>query len=189
MTKRLLIAAAVLLTIVAAKPAEHCEKGKAVVYAEGGITYANGISAEDLSTLQRTYGRHFAYVERDGHGYVITDPDTLDRIAAVYTPQTKLGRQQAELGAKQASLGAKQAEIGREQARIGMRQTHEHSESLEQRQNELEKQQNALGEKQDVLVRQQETMVQQQEDLARTAEKQLAAIFDQAIRTGVAKKR
>jgi len=32
-------------------------------------------------------------------------------------------------------------------------------------------------------------MGHQQEDLAHTAEKQIAVIFDQAIRTGVAKKR
>ena len=189
MTKRLLIAAAVLLTIVAAKPAEHCEKGKAVVYSGGDITYANGLSADDLSSLRTTYGHHFAYFERDGHAYVITDPDTLDRIAALYAPQTKLGRQQADLGAKQAALGAQQAEIGREQARIGMRQTHDHSDSLERRQKDLGKQQDELGEKQDVLGRQQEAMGRQQEELARQAEKQIAVIFDEAIRTGIAKKR
>ncbi len=189
MTKRLLIAAAVLLTIVAAKPAEHCEKGKAVVYSAGDVTYANGISAEDLSALRKAYGHHFAYFEHDGRSYVITDRDTLDRIAALYEPQMTLGRQQAELGQKQAALGRQQAEIGREQGRIGMRQAYDHADSLERRQKELGKQQDALGEKQDELGRQQETMGQQQEDLARQAEKQIAVIFDQAIRTGVAKKR
>lgn len=188
MTKRLLIAAAVILTIVAAKPAERCGKGKAVVYSDGSVTFANGISSEELSGLRNTYGRHYAYFERDGHGYVITDPDTLDRIAAVYAPQQKLGRQQARLGAKQAAIGVQQAQIGSEQARIGIRQTHDHSESLENRQKELGKQQDELGEKQDVLGRQQETMGHQQEELARTADKQIAAIFDQAVRTGVAKK-
>lgn len=98
MTKRLLIAATVLITIVAAKPVEHCEKGKAVVYSDGDVTFANGISGEDLSGLRRAYGHHFAYFERDGHSYVITDPDTLDRIAAVYEPQRELGRKQADLG-------------------------------------------------------------------------------------------
>jgi hypothetical protein len=189
MTKRLLIAAAVLLTIVAAKPAEHCEKGKAVVYSDGDVTYANGISMDDLSGLRRAYGRRFAYFERGAQGYLITDADTLDRIAAVYEPQQKLGRQQSELGSKQAALGAQQAELGREQARIGMRQGHDQSESLERRQLELGKQQDKLGEKQDALGKQQEAMGQQQEEFSRQAEKQIAVIFDQAIRTGVAKKR
>jgi hypothetical protein len=189
MTNRLLIAATLFLTIVAAKPAEHCERGKAVVYSDGDVTFANGISAEDLSALRTTYGRHFAYFERDGHDYVITDPDTLDRIAALYEPQQKLGRKQAELGQKQAALGAKQAELGREQARIGMRQTYDHSESLDRRQNELGKKQDELGEKQDALGKQQDSMGRQQDDLSRTVEKQIGVIFDQAIRTGVAKKR
>jgi hypothetical protein len=189
MTKRLLVAAVVFLTVVAAKPGEHCEKGRAVVYSDGNITFANGISIDDLSTLRKAYGRHFAYVEREGHGYVITDSDTLDRIAAVYEPQQKLGRQQAVLGAKQAALGVQQAQIGTEQGRIGMRQTYDHSETLDRRQNELGKKQDALGEKQDTLGRQQEVMGRQQEELARNAEKQIGAIFDQAIRTGLAKKR
>ena len=189
MTKRLLIAAAVVLTIVAAKPAEHCERGKAVVYSDGDVTFANGISADDLSGLRREYGRHFAYFERDGHSYVITDADTLDRIWALYEPQRKLGRKQAELGQKQAALGRQQADLGREQGRIGMQQARDHSASLERRQNELGKQQDDLGEKQDALGRQQSAMGRQQDDLARAAEKQIAVIFDEAIRTGVAKKR
>lgn len=189
MTKRLLIAATVFLTIVAAKPAEHCERGKAVVYSDGDVTFANGISADDLSGLRKAYGHHFAYFERDGRSYVITDPDTLDRIAAVYEPQWKLGRKQAELGQKQAALGRQQADLGREQARIGMRQTYDHSQSLDRRQNELGKQQDGLGEKQDALGKQQEAMGRQQDDLAHTTERQIAAIFDQAIRTGAAKKR
>jgi hypothetical protein len=188
MTTRLLIAAAVALTLFAAKPAERCEKGHAVVYADGGITSANGISSDDLATLQRHYGRHFAYMEREGRGYVITDPDMLDRIAAVYSLQRNLGRKQATLGQKQADLGAQQADLGKEQARVGMRQVHDHSDSLEHRQDELSKQQDKLGEKQEALGRQQEEMGRQQEDLAKTAEKQMATIFDQAIRTGVAKR-
>ena len=189
MTKRLLIAAAVVLTIVAARPAEHCERGKAVVYSDGDVTFANGISGDDLSGLRRAYGHHFAYFERDGRSYVITDPDTLDRIAALYEPQWKLGRQQAELGRKQAALGRQQADLGREQARIGMEQIHDHSQSIERRQNELGKKQDDLGEKQDVLGKQQEALGRQQEDIAHSAEKQIEVIFDQAIRTGVAKRR
>ncbi|HEX3582446.1 MAG TPA: hypothetical protein VH087_11840, partial [Thermoanaerobaculia bacterium] len=174
----------------AAKPAEHCERGKAVVYSDGDVTYANGISMDDLSGLRRAYGHHFAYFERGGQGYLITDADTLDRIAAVYEPQQKLGRQQAELGQKQGALGAQQAELGREQARIGMRRAaHDQSESLERRQEELGKQQDKLGEKQDALGKQQEAMGQQQEEFSRQAERQIAVIFDQAIRTGIAKKR
>jgi urate oxidase len=121
MTKRLLIAAAVFFALFAGKPAEHCEKGHAVVYADGEVTFANGISADDLAVLQKTYGSHFAYFERDVQRYVITDPDTLDRIAAVYARQRHLGRHQ--------------------------------------------------------------------DDLAKTTEKQIATIFDQAIRTGAAKRR
>jgi len=115
MTHRLFIAAAVFFVFFAAKPAEHCEKGHAIVYAEGDVTFANGISAVDLSALQRRYGHHFAYMEREREGYVITDPDTLDRVAAVYR--------------------------------------------------------------------------RKQETVPRTAERQIAVIFDQAIRMGVAKKR
>jgi bla regulator protein BlaR1 len=189
MTRRFLVAAAVFFALFAGKPAAHCEKGHAVVYADDGVTFANGISRGDLSVLQKAYGRHFAYFERDGQRYVITDPETLDRISAVYSPQWHLGRKQAELGAKEAALGAQQAQLGLEQARIGMRQVHDQSASLEHRQNELGKEQDKLGEKQDALGRQQEAIGQQQEELSRQTEKQVAVIFDQAIRTGVAKKR
>jgi hypothetical protein len=188
MTQRLLVAAAVFFALFAGKWAERCEKGHAVVYANGGVTFANGISGDDLGVLQKTYGRHFAYFERDGRRYVITDLDTLDRIAAVYAPQMHLGRKQAELGAQQAKLGAQQADLGREQARIGSRQIHDRSESLERQQTELGKKQDALGDKQNTLGRQQEEMGRQQDDLAKSADKQVAAIFDQAIRTGVAKR-
>jgi hypothetical protein len=189
MTQRLLVAAAVLFTLFAGKWAEHCEKGHAVVYADGGVTFANGISGDDLGVLQRAYGHHFAYFERDGQRYVITNPDTLDRIAAVYAPQMNLGRKQTDLGAKQAKLGAQQADLGRQQARIGMRQVYDRSQTLARQQTELGKKQDQLGEKQDALGRQQEEMGRRQDDLAKTAEKQMATIFDQAIRTGVAKKR
>jgi len=189
MTKRLALAAVVLFALFAGKSNEHCAGGKALVFANGGNTFADGISATDLTALSNTYGGHYAYFERSGHGYVITDPDTLDRIAAVYAPQLKLGSKQAALGQKQATIGIHQAEIGREQARLGIQQIHDDSNATERRQQELSKQQDALGEKQDSLGREQSAMGHQQEELSRSVEKQLAAIFDEAIRTGLAKKR
>jgi hypothetical protein len=189
MTKRLALAAVVLFALFAGKPNEHCSAGKAVVFANGGITFANGISSSDLAALANTYGRHYAYFERNGHGYVITDPDTLDRIAAVYAPQLALGSKQAALGQKQAALGMDQAKLGLEQARLGIQQVHDDSKATERRQQELGKQQDTLGEKQDSLGRDQEAMGHQQEEKSRAAEKQLTVIFDEAIRMGVAKKR
>ena len=189
MTKRLALAAVVLFALFAGKPNEHCAGGKALVFANGGITFANGISSTDLAALANTYGRHYAYFERNGHGYVITDPDMLDRIAAVYAPQLSLGSRQAALGQKQAAIGMDQAQIGMEQARLGIQQVHDDSKATERRQRELGKQQDTLGEKQDSLGREQTAMGRQQEELSRTTDKQLAVIIDEAVRTGVAKKR
>jgi len=180
MTKRLALAAVVLFALFAGKTDEHCAGGKALVFANGGITFANGISATDLAALANAYGRHYAYFERNGHGYVITDPDTLDRIAAVYAPQLALGSRQAALGQKQAAIGMNQAKSGMEQARLGIQQVHDDSRATERRQQELSKQQDTLGEKQDALGREQTTMGHQQEEMSRAAvggERSIAPAF------------
>src|SRR4051812_48342204 len=127
-----------------------CASGKARVFADDHITFANGLSSEKLENLRTKYGKTFLYVERGDKSYVVTDTDTLDRVRHIVMPQTQLGEQQASLGTKQAALGSKQASLGLEQGRIGMQQIG----ADEAQQRRLSAKQEELSRKQEELSRQ-----------------------------------
>ena len=190
--KRALVALAAVLFIAAAKDRHACDGRNAVVIELDGMTVANGIGGTDMKKLIDTYGHRFAYFSRDGRHYLIRDQETIDRLEALYTPQVRLGRQQASLGTKQAALGTQQASIGFEQARIGMEQARIRDSSsaryqeLVRRQNELAGQQNKLAEEQNRLGAQQSAMGKKQDELSRDADRGAGPIFDQAIRSGIA---
>src|SRR4051812_21427693 len=78
-----------------------CAAGKARVFADDHIIFANGLSEGRLDTLKTKYGKTFLYVERGAKAYVVTDGDTLDRVRHILLPQAQLGQQQAALGSKQ----------------------------------------------------------------------------------------
>jgi beta-lactamase regulating signal transducer with metallopeptidase domain len=129
------------------------------------------------------------WFEHAGKSYVIRDAATLNRIKALFEPQTKLGEQQAALGGKQAKLGGQQAALGSQQAAQGAKraalggkmaklaaeQAHlagqdKNSASLEAQMQELERKQEELAKPQEDLSRQQEELGRQQEALGRQQE-------------------
>lgn len=145
-------------------------------------------NAPDVDDL----GRRFAYFERNGVGYVIREAATLQRIERVLQPQNALGSEQARLGQQQAALGAKQAALGAKQAALGAEQISARgarSSELQRRQNDLAEQQRELAEQQRPLADEQRELAEKQREASRIALAQMEKLFDEAIRTGVAKRR
>jgi hypothetical protein len=64
---------------------------------------------------QSTNGNHFFWFRHDGKSYVVTDPQILAELKALYAPMEELGRQQEELGKQQEALGRQQEALGRRQ--------------------------------------------------------------------------
>jgi hypothetical protein len=60
-------------------------------------------------------GNHFFWFRHDGKSYVVTDPQVLAEVKALYAPMEELGRQQEELGKQQEALGRQQEAIGHKQ--------------------------------------------------------------------------
>jgi len=184
--------AALALTVITAGAfagGKACEPGKARVFADDDIIFANGIGSVDLDALKAKHGKTFLYIERGAKAYLVTDTDTLDRVRHMLLPQAQLSRQQASLGTQQAALGTKQAALGLEQARLGMQQiaaSEAKQRELERKQSELARQQEALGRQQEALGRQQEQLGAKQEALQRDSDKQVDAILDQSIAGGLA---
>lgn len=146
----------------------------------------------DSSRVRTDLGKHYAYFERDGAGYVIYDPATLARLQTILQPQVELGRQQAAVGEQQAELGRKQAAIGSRQAELGVQQISargERAQRLQRRQAELSSEQSALADQQRPLAEQQRILAGKQREAARIAKPKMEKIFDDAIRSGVAKRR
>jgi multidrug efflux pump subunit AcrA (membrane-fusion protein) len=160
-----------------------------IVIRDGDHHYAHGDSS-DISR-NATHGRHYAFFERDGVGYVIRDAATLDRLRKIVEPQTDLGRQQAKLGAEQAALGAKQAELGAKQAALGMKQAaaadSARARELAGQQHELSQKQHRLSEQQQPLAEQQRILGEKQREAAKTARREMEKVFEEAVRSGVAK--
>jgi hypothetical protein len=132
------------------------------------------------------------YFERDGVRYVIHDPATIEKVERIVQPQVELGKQQAALGEQQAAIGQKQAEIGRRQAELGVQQISargEHARRLQRRQQVLSEEQNELAEQQRPLAEQQRILGEKQREASRIAKPKLEKIFEEALRSGVAKRR
>lgn len=145
-------------------------------------------NARDLDHL----GRHFAYFERDGVAWLITDDDTLDELERVMRPQAELGEEQARLGREQAELGRQQAALGAKQAAIGAEQAHargDRARELQRRQRELADEQRELAEQQRPLAAEQRRLGEKQREAGRIARAKMERIFARAISTGVAKRR
>jgi septal ring factor EnvC (AmiA/AmiB activator) len=136
----------------------------------------------------------YASFEKEGVTYVITDPAMLKRINAVVQPQVDLGHEQARLGTEQARIGGLQAQVGAEQAALGAQQAASWDDSarmreLEAKQRKLQRRQAELAEQQRPLAEKQEVLAEKQREASARAQKGLEKLFDEALRTGVAKRR
>jgi hypothetical protein len=140
------------------------------------------------------HGRQFAYFEKDGTGYVITDQAVLQRLMAETREQAEIGEEQARIGNEQARIGALQAEVGAQQAAIGAQQAaasddRARSRELEAKQRKLQRRQEALAEQQQPLAIQQQELGEKQRVAGLRARAAVQKIFEEALRSGVAKRR
>ena len=146
----------------------------------------------DSSRVRTDLGKHYAYFERDGVAYVIHDPATLARLQTILQPQVELGQKQAALGQQQAELGRKQAALGARQAELGVQQISargERANRLSRRQQELASEQNVLAGQQQPLAEQQRILGEKQREAGRVARPKMEKIFEEALRSGIAKRR
>lgn len=172
-----------------------------ILVRNGNTNYMNGSSR--MREHVSGYGKHFAYFERNGVAYVVTDAATLDRIDRVLEPQRAIGQRQAALGQDQAALGQEQALLGQEQAKLGQRQAAlgarqagargEEARRLSARQRELAEEQRELGAKQRELGDRQRVLGDRQRELGdkqreagREAMAKLEKIFEESIRNNIA---
>jgi hypothetical protein len=180
---------AFLLLVAVALPSFAATYGT-VVIRDGDHQYSQGDSREIGRTAN--LGQRYAFFERDGVAYVIRDADTLVRIRAVIKPQEDLGERQAKLGAEQAALGAQQAALGAKQAALGLQEaasaSSARSKELGARQRELARQQEKLAAQQEPLAEQQRVLGEKQHEASKVARRQLEKLFEDAIRSGIAKR-
>ncbi|HEX8171714.1 MAG TPA: hypothetical protein VF824_14345 [Thermoanaerobaculia bacterium] len=150
-------------------------------------------NASDIAKSLNLSGR-YAYFEKDGVGYVITDGATIDRLHAAVRPQIDIGNRQSVLGQEQARLGQEQARIGMRQAEIGLRQASNarngaRLRELDEEQRAMSEEQRKLGEKQKQLGAKQQALGEQQRIAGEQVRRELGRLFDQAISQGVAQRR
>lgn len=150
-------------------------------------------SMEDVRRARslRAGGEALLYVRQGGSAYVVRDAATLRKVRSLFAPQEALGARQAELGSRQAALGRRQAALGAQQAALGRRQADSAptvSVELVRQQGELGRRQGDLGGQQAALGRQQAELGREQARLARIAENQMQALFDEALRSGLAQR-
>jgi hypothetical protein len=180
-----------LLFLVAFAMSSFAATYGTIVIRDGDHHYTLG-NSDDFAEIANL-GRQDAFFERDGVGYVIRDVDTLARIRKIVKPQADLGRQQAKVGSEQAALGAKQAALGVKQAALGMKQAATNSSvqarELTEQQRDLSRQQQKLSDQQEPLGEQQRVLAEKQSEAAKASRRQLEKLFEDAIRTGLAKRR
>jgi hypothetical protein len=162
-----------------------------IIFRDGDHSYIQNDHDSDLDRAD--LGRHYALFTRGGNTYVIHDAATLERVRKIIAPQVELGKQQAKLGGEQAALGAKQAALGAKQAALGAKQaaagSSERQRELAAGQRELAEQQRELAEQQRPLAEQQRALGEKQREAGRRARQRLDELFDDALRSGVAKRR
>jgi bla regulator protein BlaR1 len=163
-------------------------------------------SSDDLKRVKRMRGgagEDILWFRQGGKEYVVRDAALLRQAKDLFKAQGELGARQGELGGRQGALGAKQGALGAQQGALGAKQGALAAEQarrggdddreidrkmadLDRKMEELGEQQEELGRQQEVLGRQQEELGRQQEELGRKAEKELHALMNRAIQSGVA---
>ena len=174
------------------------------LYGDDSATMSGSI--DDLKRIKRMRGNSdedFLWYRRSGKEYVVRDPALLRQVKDLFKAQGELGARQGELGGRQGALGAKQGALGAQQGALGAKQGALAAEQarrggdddreldrkmaeLSRKMEELGEQQEELGRQQEVLGKQQEELGRQQEELGRKAEKELHALMNRAIQSGVA---
>lgn len=177
-----LASAPLLVSPVAARSSDHSY----VVMAAGGDTSTMSGSTDDYRRAKayRQGDEGLIYFREKGIAYLVRDADMLRRADAIIAPQRALGVRQGALGREQGELGARQGALGAQQAALGT----ERADGWSQRMSELGRQQAALGAQQAALGSKQAELGRQQAAAARIAEKQLSALFAEAIRRGLAQR-
>jgi hypothetical protein len=190
--------AAVVLFALTALPLFAAGKSTRIVIRDGDSTYMTGDfdSSSDARYDNAAGGRHYAWFERDGESWLITDPAVLAQLRdatraqrGIGSDQGALGSRQAELGRRQAELGRKQAELGREEAASAVAGDRDRQREFSAKQRDLSEQQRALSEKQRELSGKQRELSAKQREVSRQVQRNIEKIFEDAMRSGVAKRR
>jgi len=172
--------------VLVAPAAAHSPDHSYVVMTAGGDTSTINGSTDDYQRAKayRQGGEGLIYFRQGGATYLVRDAAMLRRAEAILGPQRELGKRQGALGRKQGELGRRQGALGAQQAQASL----SGPEAAAHRVAELGRQQAELGAQQAALGGKQAELGRQQAAAAKVAEKQLAALFTDAIRKGLAQR-
>ncbi len=73
---------------------------------------ATTIADDVADDLRQKYGDNFIWFRQNGKDYLITDPQTIQRVKATHDAMEALDKKQEELGQQQEAIGEQQAAIG-----------------------------------------------------------------------------
>jgi beta-lactamase regulating signal transducer with metallopeptidase domain/archaellum component FlaC len=139
-----------------------------MIYGNGNQTDMSGTD-EDLHhalNLRRKISGDFIWFERDEKSYVITDPDFIAKVKALFAPEDALSKQQDELGRQQDELGAKQDALGEQMDNVKVK-IRDITPDLERIRARLKELQDDGGATQTELGRLQSELGQLQSDVGR----------------------
>jgi bla regulator protein BlaR1 len=125
------------------------EKLNYIFFVDDDHTTMSG-ATEDVERARRLKrpGEPMLWFRHGGREYVLRDPATLRRIAAMWGPANAIGDAQGQLGGKQGALGATQGMIGARQGELGAQQgmIGDRQSRLADQRSELERRVEARGE-------------------------------------------
>jgi peptidoglycan hydrolase CwlO-like protein len=166
-----------------------------------------------MSAWRARYGSKFAWFRLRGHDYFVTDDRTLAELHEAMAPQrevnakqSEVNRAQAEVNRHQAKVNAHQSEVNRAQSEVAERQRQVHQgvhdgaidstaqsrvnemqSEVNARQSVVNEEQHAVNEEQHVVNGRQEIVNRTQERVSREIRHALSRIFEDAVRSGVAR--
>lgn len=84
----------------------------------GSVTFSGDWNQDiraQLEAARKVSKAPFLWFTHEGKSYIVTDPEVIARIRAMYKPMEELGRQQEQLGKQQEEFGKQQEELARQQ--------------------------------------------------------------------------
>jgi len=164
--KRLLLLAAVLLALVAAK-----SRSDAYIIKIDDHTTISGADVDSIVAVAEEFRGPVFSARRNGREYLVRDETFLLRVRALFAPQLALAPEQTAIGREEAALD-------REEERL---EDAPRTAANERRLDEVRAKQRALAKREKALD-------EREEQIERAAERALWPMVDDAIRTGMAKR-
>lgn len=163
--KRLLLLAAVMLALVAAK-----SRNDAYIIKIDDVTTISGADVDSIVAIHEAYPGPFFWARRNGRDYLVRDAAFIARVRALFAPQMALAPQQE-------AIGKEEERLDREEERL---EDAPRTAANEKRLAEVREKQRALAKREQALD-------EREREIELAAERALWPMVDDAVRTGMAK--